>query len=334
MTRRAGTKATRRRTHLSAILVIIIVLAVVGVGVYFALESEPKAEFEVTSLTLSPTETKVGQTVTVSVAAKNTGDAAGTYRVVLTIDGAEIDAKEVTLAPGETKTVTFTIMKDTEGTFTIGADGLTESLNVNPLTPATFEVSNLVVNPSEAEVGEPVEISVAVKNIGDLEGGYAVELKIDGVVEATKDVTLAGGKSTTVIFVIRKEALKSYLVQVENLSQSFNVKPITELLSALLYPAIQIGGYVHQLGFGLFNGSSQTITVTGAEFFDKDGNIKHNISEADIARIWGSGDVKPSESFSGYVSFQIPYSIEEINGWWVKWYCLDASGDRFTVTGT
>lgn len=114
---------------------------------------------------------------------------------------------------------------------------------------------------------------------------------------------------------------------------TFTTKTTKELVSATLYPSITIGGRVHQLGFNLFNDSSQTITVTRAEFFDKDGDITNTISPADITRIWQTDEVKPSNTLSGSISFAIQPTTEEIEGWWVKWYCSDANGVGFTVIG-
>lgn len=92
-----------------------------------------------------------------------------------------------------------------------------------PEGPAEFKISNLTVSPSEAEPGESVEISATVKNVGDLEGTYTVELKIDGVLEETENVTLDSGESTTVSFTVQKETVNSYSVEVGDLIQSFEV---------------------------------------------------------------------------------------------------------------
>ncbi len=108
--------------------------------------------------------------------------------------------------------------------------------------------------------------------------------------------------------------------------------PVSKFLSTSLYPAVQIGSYVYQLGFSLSNGSPWTITVTGVEFFDKD-ILWHTISTDDIKEIWGTDNVEAGESFSGHLSFQLPYPIEEINDWQVTWHCLDSDGVEFDVTG-
>lgn len=93
----------------------------------------------------------------------------------------------------------------------------------NGATPAEFKVSNLVFNPSEVEVGNPVTISATVKNVGDLEGTYAVELKIDGVIETTQNVTLAGGATENVSFTVTKDASGTYAIRVNELQCALSV---------------------------------------------------------------------------------------------------------------
>jgi len=114
---------------------------------------------------------------------------------------------------------------------------------------------------------------------------------------------------------------------------TFTTKTTGELLSAILYPAMTIGSYVHQLSFSIFNGSSQTITVTKVEIFDEHSDVSFTMSKSDIAETWGNGQADAGTSLSASISFQIPPSTEEIEGWTVKWYCLDANGVEFTITG-
>jgi len=90
------------------------------------------AEFEVSSLKVYPSETFVGGNVTVSVDVKNVGNAAGIYECTLAIDGVDVETKEVTLSSGEVKTVTYTIVKGTEGNYTVQIDELTAVFTVYP----------------------------------------------------------------------------------------------------------------------------------------------------------------------------------------------------------
>ncbi len=93
-----------------------------------------------------------------------------------------------------------------------------------PPAQALFEVSNLTINPVEAASGEEVTISVIVRNVGNVEGEYTVVLRINGTVEASKSVKLAGGESTVVTFSIVKREPGIYKVEVNGLIGYFKVK--------------------------------------------------------------------------------------------------------------
>ena len=89
---------------------------------------------------------------------------------------------------------------------------------------AAFAVSDLSVTPAEVDVGETVTISTLVTNTGDLTGSYEVTFKIDNVVVATKEVTLAGGASQRITFTTAEDVAGTYSVDVSGLTGSFTVK--------------------------------------------------------------------------------------------------------------
>jgi len=95
-----------------------------------------------------------------------------------------------------------------------------------PPAPAAFSVSSLSVLPAEVEPGETVTIAVSIANTGGESGSYTVVLKIDGVKESEKRVTVAAGGSKTVSFSVTKEEADSYTVTVDGLSVSFTVAPV------------------------------------------------------------------------------------------------------------
>jgi hypothetical protein len=149
----------------------------------------------------------------------------------------EVNGVEKTYHPSEDVTFSF----DEPGTFSIrvekeGFEGATYTITIRPQeggasTPATFELSNLVVNPTEVEVGENVEISVTIKNVGGSEGTYYGfgALKVDNspYTLAQEGVTLEGGENTTLATALSDVGLtagpKTYSVEVENLTGSFEV---------------------------------------------------------------------------------------------------------------
>ncbi len=92
------------------------------------------------------------------------------------------------------------------------------------LPPAIFEYSALNISPCPVNSGEVVTISILVANIGGEPGQCRVTLKINGKVEATKNVTLAAGTSKPISFNTIKNTPGTYSVAVDGLIGSFMVK--------------------------------------------------------------------------------------------------------------
>lgn len=89
-------------------------------------ESSPPtpAEFILSELAINPTEVEIGKSVTVSIVVQNTGEHEGTYTLALKINGEIEQSKEITLSGGEGTQVSFIVVRDTPGTYTVAADDL------------------------------------------------------------------------------------------------------------------------------------------------------------------------------------------------------------------
>jgi hypothetical protein len=91
--------------------------------------------------------------------------------------------------------------------------------------PATFVLSDLVVNPQEAFVGEAIQVSVNVTNTGDVEGSVMIELVLNGVTDQSSNLTLAGLKESEIVeFTVIKTTAGNYTVQIGNQQGSFTLK--------------------------------------------------------------------------------------------------------------
>ncbi|MCL2359254.1 hypothetical protein [Candidatus Bathycorpusculum sp.] len=91
--------------------------------------------------------------------------------------------------------------------------------------PADFIFSDLVVSPLETYVGQPIQISVNVTNIGDVEGETTVNLEVNGAVRDSMNLTLAGLKTSEIVeFTVIEMYAGSYNVTIEDLSESFRLK--------------------------------------------------------------------------------------------------------------
>ena len=91
--------------------------------------------------------------------------------------------------------------------------------------PATFTLTDLTIDPLEAYVGEAVQISANLTNIGDLEGNKTLNLEINDVIKDTMNVTLSGNSTETVAFTDIEMAEGNYSVKVGDLTGAFNIKP-------------------------------------------------------------------------------------------------------------
>jgi hypothetical protein len=91
--------------------------------------------------------------------------------------------------------------------------------------PATFTFTNLTINPLEVYVGEAIQISVNITNIGDLEGNQTVNLEVNNAVKDTTNVTLAGNSTQIVEFTDIEMVEGNYSVKVGDLTGAFDIKP-------------------------------------------------------------------------------------------------------------
>ena len=89
-------------------------------GGTFKIIRQPK--FELSNLTIEPEKVMPGGTVYISVDVTNVGEGRGSYPLSLKINGFETDIKVVTLNPGESERVTFTVV--VEGKYDVDLGGM------------------------------------------------------------------------------------------------------------------------------------------------------------------------------------------------------------------
>jgi uncharacterized repeat protein (TIGR02543 family) len=94
------------------------------------------ASFTVSSLNVSSLEAEIGEGVTVSVLVTNTGELEGSCSLTLTLNGAVVDTREITMAGGS-QTVVFGMAGDEAGIYSVEVNGLEGSFTVlePPLLP-------------------------------------------------------------------------------------------------------------------------------------------------------------------------------------------------------
>jgi hypothetical protein len=97
------------------------------------------AAFECSLLTISPPEVDIGETVNVTILVANTGGQSGIYQVILKINGVAEADREVAVIAGASEQVSFSIARDTAGTYSVDVNGLTGAFVVKekPVSPVT-----------------------------------------------------------------------------------------------------------------------------------------------------------------------------------------------------
>jgi methionine-rich copper-binding protein CopC len=112
------------------------------------------AAFSTSQLSVSPSAVYVGETVNISVTVTNSGDAAGSYAVILKTDGVVEEIREITLEAGASEEVTFTTVKNVAGTYSVEVGGLSGSFIVEekPVEPTTPPPTT----PEESTINWPI----------------------------------------------------------------------------------------------------------------------------------------------------------------------------------
>ena len=81
-------------------------------------------------------------------------------------------------------------------------------------TVSAFQAGNLTIDPYEALVNHPVNISVSVVNLANAQGSYTLSLMINGTVEKTEKLAFSANESQTVSFDATEANVGSYNVSV------------------------------------------------------------------------------------------------------------------------
>jgi hypothetical protein len=210
------------------IIGIIFLLVFIAIPGFLQACQETPPTFEVLSLDITPPKIIPGEKATVEVEISNTNAKADTYNVPLMVNGVADDRKSVTLAPGATEIMTFTVTRSHAGTYRISVGNKESALVVENLLPPDFRLSNLDINPSKVDSGEKVVVTAKIANVGGTQGSYTAELKVDDCTVQTEEVTVSAGADSILSFGICADLPGTYTVTLGELSGTFMVAVPTQ----------------------------------------------------------------------------------------------------------
>ena len=228
-------------TKLKAILLIDLIIVSAAAGAYLYLQNEgliasaPKpAEFSVTDLTINPAEAEIFEPILITVNVTNMGDEPGIYVGNLTINNVLEDNQTVLLEGGESTLLEFSVVEQTEGTYTAEIGGLTGTftLTAPSNTSSNIRLEKIMLppyeswaSPFESWVDEPISVSATATNTGSETESLSLRLMIDDQLAEVKRIELAAGASTDVEFTFNSTTEGRHTVKINSLSGTFLIVP-------------------------------------------------------------------------------------------------------------
>ncbi|AHZ23288.1 PGF-pre-PGF domain-containing protein [Haloferax mediterranei ATCC 33500] len=167
------------------------------------------------NLTANTTSPLAGNDVKFTVTREDTGATVEDANV--TVDGTSMqtNANGVATVPVDTSgTLTATVSKAVAG----GEVFADDTLALDVQSPATFEYSNLTVEPRQVLPGSNVTVNATIENVGDIAGSYNATLVVDGTAQTSSTGNLTPGQSTTVSFTKTFNTAGSYNVTIDERS--------------------------------------------------------------------------------------------------------------------
>ena len=211
---------------------IIIVIATISMLTIVLLTACASAKFELSNMIVSPDPVGAGDVATITVDVTNVGNAAGDYIATLKVGNDTMDVEAISLEPGVTEIVSFTVVENELGIYGLEVGELTGTLTV--VKPAKLELDALVIAPTEVLPGESTTITVDASNTGEVSGTFEVSLTVNGEKSQTKEVVIAGGETDKVIFTLILETAGLYDTEIDGFKESLRVlKPAEFQLSSL-----------------------------------------------------------------------------------------------------
>ncbi len=217
---------------LKAILLIDVIIVGAAAGAFVFLTSQGMivgasrpAKFTLKDLIIDPLEMYPGEAVLISVNVTNTGDLEGNKTVNFRINDIIRDAENITLAGNSSQIVQFTDIETAEGNYNVTVDNLVGNFTIKPAPPESSKIilSNLVSEPFEVWVDQPVNITASAKNSSPESDKITVKLTVDNTIVQTQFIQLDAQATEKIVFTINATSEGYHNVKINTLTGSFEV---------------------------------------------------------------------------------------------------------------
>lgn len=207
--------------------VLFFFLMIVLVSPFYACQVDQAKDFssklKVLSLEVVPAKAIYPEKVSVKATIKNIFNSSlNNYDVPLMIDGMADDRKFITISPGEEQSIEFSLVKEI-GTYHLKIGNMQSTLEVRAPKPPSFQVSNLEITPTKCKISQQVVVTASITNIGELEGKYNAELKINGKAAQKSQINVQPEAKSDVVFKINPDVPGKYTLSVGDKESTLEV---------------------------------------------------------------------------------------------------------------
>lgn len=227
------------------------------------------ANFELSNMSIYPEDPITGAKVTARFTVSNTGDLQGAYTANLFVDGHDKGQKVVTLDGRSSQTVDMEFFMDAAGSYSLSVGNLTQTLVIKSLVPVTttpaaatkpsavatpvitpdaptkvlapaeFHYRYISLNQSQIKSGQPLIVDASIFNSGEESGNCHVILKLDGLAEDSRDITLAGGETQKLSFTLQVSSEGKHTISIGDQNATLNVvEPVKSISILWLIPIV------------------------------------------------------------------------------------------------
>ena len=142
------------------------------------------------------------------------------------INNAVTETANLTLASNSSQTIEFVpLIENTSGVYNVQVGDLNGTFTIKDAPPESSKIilSNLLVNPYEGWVGDPINVTADATNPSSAADKVMVKLSVDDVVVASQIVSLDAGQTETITLTFNATSEAKHTVKLNSLSGTCNI---------------------------------------------------------------------------------------------------------------
>ena len=173
---------------------------------------------------ISPQQAAPGESVEVAATVGNVGPRIVVSEVILLVNNVPTEKQLLAITAGDVADVRFDLTRQREGVYEVSLLNARGAFTlVTEPTPASFQVTDLKVEPATVDPGQPVTVTFTLKNTGELEGSYQIRVFLNRLEEERRELPVSGLTTLPLTFPLQPKGEGIFTVEVAGLRRTFVV---------------------------------------------------------------------------------------------------------------